>query len=56
MYSCDDDFQHLFILSRQPDLYEDYEFMALQTVEFMLPNYDKSQMIKDNQNAKLCGY
>ena len=56
VYSCDEDFQHLYILSREHDLYEDLEFMALQTVEFMLPNYDKSQMIKDNQNAKLCGY
>ena len=57
VYSCDDDFQHLFILSREPDLYEDLEFMVFQTVDFMLPNYDLRQtIIKDNQDAKLCGY
>ena len=57
VYSCGDDFQDLFILSREPDLYEDLEFMAFQTMEFMLPNYDWSKtIIKDNQDAELCGY
>ena len=42
VYSCDEESQDLFILSREPDLYEDLEFMAIQTVEFILPNYDKS--------------
>ena len=47
----------MFILSREPDLYEDLEFMAFQTVDFMLPNYDWSKtIIKDNQDAELCGY
>ena len=56
VYACELNFQYLWIMSRTPTITEDFEQELLSKAFAYLPNYETSNLIKDDQNPDRCTY